>query len=276
MPQRKWRYAILFVITSLVLFEVNSFHNEFLSGPYQTLRLTHARITVSPKNTIQMSSSENIIKDDKPKPYLSRLQNSLRNVARTALNSVWVWWQMVTAKHSISVWWQMMWRKYMASYSVYVLECEQGKYYVGSTKRMMRDRYAEHQAARGGSKWTKEYKPIRIVELSRRIPQQFYAGFEAAKTAEYMLKFGVNNVRGAYLADPRMFDSGDLEMLTGFIGHFNHLNYKVLSDQLAKTLPPAIKPKSKKRSVKGKSQHGGGRCFKCGEEGHAFINCPEI
>ena len=49
-------------------------------------------------------------------------------------------------------------------FCVYVLECEKGKYYVGSTmKYYLERRFQEHKDG-SGSKWTNQFKPIRIIK----------------------------------------------------------------------------------------------------------------
>ena len=66
--------------------------------------------------------------------------------------------------------------------TVYVLECEDGKYYVGSTTNRKR-RYDQH-ARRRGSKWTKTYAPLYVMKEYKRIPAKYLLGFESKVTAE--------------------------------------------------------------------------------------------
>jgi hypothetical protein len=76
--------------------------------------------------------------------------------------------------------------------SVYVLKCEQGKYYVGKTARTVSARVAEHQCNQG-SEWTKKYHVIELVETKNNADQ-----FDEDKyTKKYMLLYGIDNVRGA-------------------------------------------------------------------------------
>mmetsp|Transcript_25599 Transcript_25599/g.59062 ORF Transcript_25599/g.59062 Transcript_25599/m.59062 type:complete len:243 (-) Transcript_25599:504-1232(-) len=127
-------------------------------------------------------------------------------------------------------------RKITEGSTVYVLECENGKYYVGSTTNK-KQRFKQHLMKRGGSKWTKEHKPIKVLKEYTRIPSAYVLGQEAKVTAELMLKHGVNNVRGAMFAKPRMYTLEDLDALTGFLGHYNELSYKEIAFNLKKTLP---------------------------------------
>ena len=121
--------------------------------------------------------------------------------------------------------------------TVYVLECEHDKYYIGST-RNRKQRYRQHfENPKGGSKWTKMHKPIRVVAEFNRIPTRYLMGMESQKTAEYMMKYGVNNVRGAAYCVSREFTTRDISDLTGFLGHYNQLDYRELHSELWKVLP---------------------------------------
>ena len=73
---------------------------------------------------------------------------------------------------------------------VYVLECEDNKYYVGYTKHIHR-RMSEHFNS-SGSSWTKKYKPLKILEISFGDEN-----VERLKTYQVMLKYGWKNVRGS-------------------------------------------------------------------------------
>lgn len=74
--------------------------------------------------------------------------------------------------------------------SIYVLQLEKGKYYVGKSENLQ-VRFQEHKQGTGSS-WTRTYKPIRIL---KKIPIE--SNFEEDKvTKEYMAKYGIENVRG--------------------------------------------------------------------------------
>jgi hypothetical protein len=149
--------------------------------------------------------------------------------------------------------------------TVYILELENGKYYVGSTTNRKR-RIQEHIRQRG-SKWTRTHKPIRVLREYKRIPSKFVLGMESRITAECMLEFGVNNVRGSMFCGTREFHVGDVAALTKFIGHYNDLSYRKVRDRLNETLPDA--PRRVKVS------YNDGRCFRCGKRGHFAARCPE-
>lgn len=160
--------------------------------------------------------------------------------------------------------------------TVYVLECEDGKYYVGSTTNRKR-RYREH-LRRKGSKWTRAYKPLRVLREYRRIPNRYLLGMESKVTAEAMLEFGVNNVRGSMFCSPREYHTGDIDALTKFLGHYNDLNYRKVNARLSQTLPSQPRPARKRSSYGGggsNSTYNSGRCYTCGEPGHIAAACPE-
>ena len=128
--------------------------------------------------------------------------------------------------------------------TVYVLECEDGKYYVGST-RNRKERYKQHfESSRGGSKWTRLHKPVKVIAEYKRIPTRYLMGTESQKTAECMMEYGVNNVRGAAYCISREFTTDDISDLTGFLGHYNQLDYQELYRELRKILPRPDPPAS--------------------------------
>jgi len=75
--------------------------------------------------------------------------------------------------------------------SVYVLELENNKYYVGyKDKGIIR---AENHFTQGGSSaWTRLHKPIKIISFVDGSKE-----LEKSTTLEYMIKYGWKNVRGA-------------------------------------------------------------------------------
>lgn len=136
---------------------------------------------------------------------------------------------------------------------VYVLECENGCFYVGSTKDIV-SRWEEHTSIRGGSKWTSIYKPVRISHIEE-VSNAHIAGLELRLTAEHMLKHGVNRVRGAMWCGIQAFDSTSIPMLHSVIAHILGLNYKEVELKLLRQLrdSPNI-PSSSSLKVSGRKR----------------------
>lgn len=73
---------------------------------------------------------------------------------------------------------------------IYVLECQEGKYYVGKTGNLF-NRIPDHISGAGAA-WTKKYSPIKLIE-TYEINNMFD---EDICTLKYMQKHGIDNVRG--------------------------------------------------------------------------------
>ncbi|CAB4444270.1 unnamed protein product [Rhizophagus irregularis] len=76
--------------------------------------------------------------------------------------------------------------------TVYVLECNNNKYYIGKTSRSVNIRFKELRNG-SGSEWTRQYRPIRIVESEKTVNLHL----ELNKTLDYMNEYGIDNVRGS-------------------------------------------------------------------------------
>jgi predicted GIY-YIG superfamily endonuclease len=73
---------------------------------------------------------------------------------------------------------------------IYILRLKYQKYYVGKTNSLI-SRINEHFNSEG-SKWTKKYKPLELVETIKNCDD-----FDEDKyTLKYMVKYGMDNVRG--------------------------------------------------------------------------------
>ena len=78
----------------------------------------------------------------------------------------------------------------MSNTNIYVLLLEEGKYYIGRSNDVFK-RCIEHFEG-SGSCWTKKYKPLKLQKTIENV-----SPFEEDKmTKEYMLKYGIENVRG--------------------------------------------------------------------------------
>jgi hypothetical protein len=81
---------------------------------------------------------------------------------------------------------------------IYVLELEQGKYYVGKSNCVQK-RIQNHFSGNGSARWTRTFKPTgryRIIDHGTN-PYNLKVVTEATVTYHLMLKFGYQNVRGA-------------------------------------------------------------------------------
>ena len=123
---------------------------------------------------------------------------------------------------------------YNNTVTIYILQLECGKYYVGKTKNMD-IRYRQHMNG-NGSFWTKKYKPIKI---EREIPN--CSNFDEDRyVKEYMSRYGVDNVRGgAYIQEK--LDSSTKRFIRNELLMANDMClYCGEKDHFAKTCPYKI------------------------------------
>ncbi len=135
---------------------------------------------------------------------------------------------------------------------IYVLQCENGKYYVGKTSNVDR-RLAEHFSGAWGSDWTSYYPPQEVIEVEN-MTSEFD---EMKKTLEYMRRFGIDNVRGAQWSNINLTSQQKANIATsmntngcfhcGEPGHF--------SNNCSNRAPQVI------------------QCFECGNYGHFANEC---
>jgi len=84
---------------------------------------------------------------------------------------------------------------------IYILKCENDKYYIGKTKNYQY-RFEQHKNGIG-SHWTRLHKPCKILKI---IP--CHDCFDEDKyTKIYMLKYGIDNVRGGSYTQETISDS---------------------------------------------------------------------
>jgi len=84
---------------------------------------------------------------------------------------------------------------------IYILNLQQGKYYVGKTKNAG-FRLDSHFNSEG-SAWTKKYKPIKVEKLISNCDDYD----EDKYTRIYMDKYGVDNVRGGSFVQVKLNDN---------------------------------------------------------------------
>lgn len=133
---------------------------------------------------------------------------------------------------------------------IYVLLCENEKYYIGKTERL-EDRILEH-FSNYGSEWTKIYKPIKVIESF-----QAQSEFDEDNYVEkYMAKYGIENVRG---------------------GSYSQIS---LPEFKIKSLIDELNTSEDRCFRCGKAGHFANnckqfKCYGCGKPGHFIKNCPE-
>jgi predicted GIY-YIG superfamily endonuclease len=172
-----------------------------------------------------------------------------------------------------SIWFDVA-RMAMSTQRLYVLELEDGKYYVGTTNNLQR-RFQEHVDG-AGSVWTRRYVPI-AIERSVAVEGPLH---EDRVTKELMLKHGIENVRGGSYCSIELED-GQLQSLTtelrsatgvcfqcGRSGHFAaDCRFKVVG---RKRGPEKEKTSAKRSKTTEKRNEG---CFRCGRRGHFANEC---
>ena len=168
--------------------------------------------------------------------------------------------------------------------TIYILKCQDNKYYVGKSKDPI-NRIIDHFSGKG-SEWTKNYKPVEIVELIDS--EDDYD--EDKYTIKTMEKYGVNNVRGGTFCKLHLSleEKAIIElMIKGSTekcykcgkgghyakychnkGHKTHTKEDDILMTLLKLVRELINTKTANKNDKGKK-----KCYKCGRYGHYIKNC---
>lgn len=118
--------------------------------------------------------------------------------------------------------------------TIYILLLSSNKYYIGRTTRDINIRFEEHVAG-NGSEWTKIYRPEKMIETY--ISDSPFKEDEITK--QYMMKYGIDNVRGGSYTKV-VLDDWQVKSL-------KH-EFKTISDQ----------------------------CFICGDHVHFACNCNSL
>jgi hypothetical protein len=135
------------------------------------------------------------------------------------------------------------WSRYSSGYTtntvIYVLQCDQQKFYVGRAQiATYRGRIQQHLSGRG-SAWTKRYHPQKVVaEYAKASLYVNQLSLDEDKwVLEYMDTYGIDNVRG---------------------GQFSNI---VLS-------------RRQRHAIQTSLNHARDACLRCGSPDHFISTCP--
>ena len=129
--------------------------------------------------------------------------------------------------------------------TIYVLNLNRGKYYVGKTRRGVK-RVWEHIDGKGAA-WTKKYPPLKNDEIEY-MKSGLKESDEDRITLEYMAKYGISNVRGGSWCMVRM--------------------PKATRSKLKKKIESAKSKKTTRKRSKKKVF-----CARCGRNSHSISKC---
>ena len=120
---------------------------------------------------------------------------------------------------------------------LYVLQLENGKYYVGKSKDIIK-RFEEHKSG-SGSAWTGKYKPIKIVEV-RDLKDHHD---ENNTTKDYMKKYGIKNVRGGSYTQVTLPDDVETLLQKEMMGNSDKCYKCNLAGHFANQCPITVREK---------------------------------
>lgn len=172
--------------------------------------------------------------------------------------------------------------------SVYVLKCENDKYYIGKTNNVDR-RLLEH-AEQDGSEWTKRNRPLEIIEQIDNADN-----FDEDKyVLKYMSIYGIDNVRGGSFSTVILDDvtrknilrmiwgSTDRCFKCGSLDHFVNNCDKVIEELnqepkcfICKRYGHIAPQCYAKTHISGRyiTRKQKECCFRCGRIGHWVLEC---
>lgn len=165
------------------------------------------------------------------------------------------------------------------NFTIYELELENGKYYVGKTTKSAEARFEQHKTGIG-STWTKLHKPIKIIKS--------YKGdkyTEDISTLRLMELYGIDNVRGGSYVNI-VLGARDKDHIRKLIGSFNDHCWKCgKSGHFAKNCSVGTENNNKNNKINNnklmtnsskivvqrfrfKNQKGKKHCWRCGHTNH--------
>lgn len=180
--------------------------------------------------------------------------------------------------------------------TIYVLQCEKGRFYVGKTDRPINNRIIEHFAG-DGSEWTRKYKPIRVIKTFTDVED----GDEDKITKQYMSEHGIDRVRGGTYSMIKLKDYQELALIDELCtmqdrcfrclrtGHFTNTCYArtmangtMIEDSdegeedtwaceiCNREFTNEFEAMNHERYCMARSQSG---CYRCGRKGHFSQDC---
>ena len=91
--------------------------------------------------------------------------------------------------------------------TIYILKCEDDKYYVGKIASNVWKRIKQHFDGKG-AKWTQKYKPVDILDIRRGMTDRD----ESKVTLDMMKIFGALNCSTMYISHPTVLFAGGSDM----------------------------------------------------------------
>jgi putative endonuclease len=86
-------------------------------------------------------------------------------------------------------------------YWIYILECDNGSYYTGYTDDLVK-RYRLHRSGKGGAKYTRSFKPVRIAQCWK-----LTAGKGAAMKVESYIKSRERKEKEKIVTNPELLEN---------------------------------------------------------------------
>lgn len=161
---------------------------------------------------------------------------------------------------------------YINSMKVYVLELQQGKFYVGITTKPIRERFEEHRSG-NGSAWTRKYTPLSVVQEILTTDRYH----ENNVTLKCMEKYGIENVCGGSYSKPTL-TAAAISSIKQQIRHNNNLCQRCgrKGHYIDRCISSRLENGSLVnvgRSINQQLRSDVGACFRCGRRGHYLKDC---